>query len=439
MSEKKQIKLTQVGQNIILKVPGDKKQLVFTSAEKPKREEVKTLVAQYNKLPSESRLNKILKLIAPKKQKAELAVVAKKKVEKHTKKSTKRDLKEVKALGKQVSKEVREALGNDPLFHIADGEVFLKPWTTVPMPILLVAKFVEEKNKGNNTEPLQNFWMRCLANTNPIARNKLFDYISRHKLVITEHGYIVTYRMVKKTDKPDVFTHAHSASPRLYYRMGEPFRIPRSECDEDGGHDCSRGLHTGTPNFIGIEGLDQLGEGYVDKSKVSILRKSEGGGYGTGYDYTPQRIQELRQQTFSESFGNQAVIVLVDPMHVVSVPLSDTRKLRACELFFVKTTTPEEVVDIQTSEFSVYSHSYNTIEKEELAAKLKEMKLEVGDYAPDTNFDVKIDEIKKRLKIKEDALKAKLSSVIGDDPVNKELSLEEINSIIAARLAVNSK
>lgn len=415
------IKLQQVGRTLIIVADG-KKLPPLTLQDKEKRESIKKQIESYNKLPSESKKEKIIKLFLPKTEAKLIAQKVEKKKAKREAIEIKQEIKKIAADLKGEEYEMAKFVTiaketiKDDRFIVLGHNMFLDPFTTVPLPKELIQELQYFSVTGQSLEPLVNFWQLALLNPNPIARTKLFAYLSRHKLIITPNGYFVTYRMVKKTNIPDVYTSARTGKEG--YRMGEVFKLDRKLCDEDGKNDCSRGLHTGTPDFIGIK----LGDGY--NAGVRIVTKSQGGGYGTGYD-----APVTENQQFNDTFGNQAVIVIVNPMHVVSVPDSDTRKLRTCELYFCKTTTAEEVLRLQTSEYSIYDSQYREFEKSQIQAMLAESKLE--NWVDDT--------AKAKKKEKLEALLAQQESVrtkvnVGTDNVNEALSLAQINQIIQSRL-----
>lgn len=429
-NEDLKIKLLQVGRSLILTVSGNK--YTFTTAEKDVREKLKEQIERHNKKPSKVSLDKIVKAVTPKAQEVEKKAIAVKAKAKHKVKETKRaiqqaskELAEIASKEVEISAEIAEAvnyLKGDTRFLVKNEEVFLIPFTEVPMPKELVFEIDRFITEGTDLQPLINFWMLALLNPNPIARTKLFGYLSRHKLIVTPSGYFVTYRMVKKTAQHGVYTSAHSGKEE--YRMGEVFKLPRTQCDEDGVNDCSRGLHTGTPDFIGLK----LGDGYHKEFKT----KAEGGNFGTGYDGPT-----VQNQHFSHDFGNQAVIVLVNPMHVVAVPNSDTRKLRACELYFCKETTVEEVIKLQTkAAYSVYEDLYREYEAGELRKMLETTKLE--HYSdPSNTSPVRLATDKKNNLIAElFRLKDNLK-VNGDDINMIGLSLADINKIIQSRIPNN--
>lgn len=414
------ITFKSLGRSIVVVV--GKESYVFTSAEKEKRDAIKAMVEAYNKRPSQTKLDALVKAVTPKAHAKEVAQKTEKKLKHKQAKTAKVELKKVTKekkvlLAEQAEsiKEVNDYLKGDSRFIVKDGEVYLAPFMEIPMPKELVTEILNWMDRGDSLQPLINFWMLAMLNPNPIARTKLFSYLTRHKLIITPNGYFVTYRMVKQTAVKDVYTSAHTGQEA--YRMGEAFRMPRAACDEDGKNDCSRGLHTGTPAFIGI----QLGDGYSMGTRV--VSKAQGGGYGTGYD-APRETKER----FDNTFGNQAVIVLVNPMHVVSVPNSDTRKMRSCELFFVKTTTAEEVVKMQLSDYALYDQSYKEFEKEELEKMLKQTKLEhYVDKAANATGAKKL-ELEHKIKQLQEQV-----NLGGDKPSQQGLNMELIRQIIKSR------
>jgi hypothetical protein len=354
------------------------------------------------------------------------------------KKALKRDLKEEKfrADHAQQFEKRRTAQRKEALQDlIKSGTVeavpkgfALKGYADVPMPELLVDRFIDFIALGRSTQPLVNFWIWCLLNPNKKARYKLFAYLHRHRLIITPSGYFVTYRMVKSTptSKEDgiyVANHRQADGSEFKHIVGQVSWMDRKDCDEEGANDCSAGLHTGSPDFIGIK----LGEGY---DKGEIKTKAQGGGYGTGYDAPKEVIQK-----FDNTFGNQAIICLVNPMHVVSIPDSDTRKMRSSEFYFAKLTTAEEVIGHLTEyDYSIFDSDYAAIEAGRLKEMLKDAKLE--DYTDGTVEQLK-NETKSAYKSRVDAIEARLEALqnsLLNEKVADDVSPNEMMRIIQSRV-----
>lgn len=394
----------------------------YKTLDPKKRDKIKKLIEGYNKRNSEAKLEAIIEAFDETKIKKKIE----KKVIKHKIKETSEELIKLKKGttvtkddGGKVTKQLKLSLESDKRFFIENDQVYLLPNKTVAMPQKLVDKIKLFIETGKDLNPLINFWKWCLLNPNPIARHKLFDYLERHNLIVTPNGNFVTYRMVKthvnNKKLPDgEFTDAHTGTFR--YKIGEVASMKRSDCDEDGSKDCSRGLHTGSPDFIGIK----LGDGY---NKGTIKTKSQGGGYGTGYDHPTE-------QQFDDTFGNQAVICLVNPMHVVSIPNSDTRKMRSCELYFAKTTTPEEVLNHLTDkDYTVFDHDYTVIQLAELDKLIKETNVVTySDKIKRLKSTEKIEEATKQL----NELKSRLA--LNGDKINQELPIQDIIGIIKSRI-----
>lgn len=357
---------------------------------------------------------------------------------KATKKSIKRKEKEsgktkekkyevglLKKITKSLAKEESDQL------VIINYSMALKGFESIPMPKLLTDKIKEFSDRGVSIQFLINFWYKCLANPNHIARTKLFDYLVGQNIIITESGNFVTYRMVKDCTNvgkklDGYYTDAHTHTMRYYPKS--ICSIPRSECDEDGSRDCSKGLHTGNPKFIGINvtksDKNGLGDGYNTGVTYEVSKESGyAAGYGTGYN-TPKPKEKAID--FDHSFGNVPIICIVNPSNVVSVPDSDTRKMRSCEFYFVKVTTAEEVIELEAGDYLLFDQDYEKIEIERLRSQIKEQGLEK--YIANDNYrSSDLSKLEKKLADKKIQLKQ-------NDHVSSDLKLEQIKKLIKNRI-----
>jgi len=90
--------LKLLGRSVVFKYTNEQNQptsLTFTSAEKEKRDEIKHLVEAYNKLPSKTKLEKIIKLMTPKTTAATEAKLIEKKVSKRSVAVIEKEVKEL--------------------------------------------------------------------------------------------------------------------------------------------------------------------------------------------------------------------------------------------------------------------------------------------------------------------------------------------------------
>lgn len=411
--------------------------VTYKETDKVKRDLAIAKLKEYGIKKSPVLLKEIMAIIKPVStekaivaEKAEIAAVAEKKKVKHQIKEATVEAKvEIKEAKKSDSKrkQILEGLLSTNVLQVNGLDYFLYGYPSVKMPELLVDRFVDYVVMKHDVQPLINFWMWCLLNPNKIARYKLFAYISKHKLIITPSGYFVTYRMVKSTttsEETGIYVDAHTGM--FEHIIGQVSRMDRKDCDEDGAKSCSRGIHTGSPDFIGIS----LGEGY-EKGEKQVKTRSQGGGYGTGY----AAPDEYTTQKFDNTFGNQAVIAIVNPMHVVSIPNSDTRKLRASEIFIAKKTTAQEVIDHLTMvDYLIFDNEYAQIEAKAIEAQLKDAKLE--DYSDGTVEKLtktKGSPAKKQLDILQNKLES-LSSKVMQDKIADDVTLEEMMKVIQSRV-----
>lgn len=442
---KETIKAMTVGKNFIVVVDGKKysKQVTVEEAKS-----ITNKVLLFNKINSKTKKEEILSLFEKKKQEEKVLAIKEKGIKKAIKKEVKSKDKEVKKeiktkitktkttlekvkktaskLGYKVVKKSGNVSISSLLVQSKDGGIALKGFEHISMPDLLVKKLNEWLDAEEHIQPLLNFWSLCLLNPNPIARTKLFDYLSDQKILITPSGYFVTYRMVKKTDDPRVFTDAHTQ--KMKYVVGTVCAIPREQCDEDGSKDCSRGLHTGTPKFIGIisatenqmiEGKGAIGDGYGKKITTKTINPDS---YGTGYDNP-----KTETQTFSNEFGNQAIITLINPAHVVSVPNSNTRKMRSCEFYFCKLTTAEEVIEMNNGGYLKFDKDYQKIEFEQLEEMLKQKEVKAFITSTSKEGSKKYEQLSLALIDVQNDIK------LSSDKINSHLEPEQLKSIIKQR------
>lgn len=398
---KDQFAAKKIGANMVAKLGDEKYSRKVTMEE---GEKIFKEIKIYNKKPSEERKQKIIKLLTPEATKVKEAKEKQdskiKGVNQQLKKKDKADIQEIAKAKGEVQKEVAKSKseGIDMLAYTKKG-VAMKGFENITMPKLLVDKITTFLKNNISIKPLINFWLLCLKNPNEVARTRLFEYLSHHRFIITPSGYFVTYRLVKSTNTKGVFTDARTSTFKI--KIGEVVTMPRNECDEDGANNCSKGLHVGSPSFIGVE----KGEGY-NKEKGQI---------GTGYVTQPH------------GQGDQAIIAFVNPANVVSIPNSDTRKLRCCEYYPFKTTTAEEIISVEDSDYYIYEADYKKIELEQLMSSIDKSSLK--EYFMSKGGD------KEKLERLRDKLNANIAKA-SEGNVAKSLTMDEIKEIVSSRLTV---
>jgi hypothetical protein len=239
---------------------------------------------------------------------------------------------------------------------------------SIPKP--LAEAFAEAVMEENHSrfDALRNFWLRLGKCPNPVSRESAYNYLAAHNFQITSQGMLIAYRNVNyhsDNEIPDMVDQVNDLvekvrkwkkTPRNYFvindegelkitrsetedsigtleeveqdldkiimtdartrtfkiRMGHIVRMDRRKCDATPEKSCSRGLHVGNINFP------------------------------------------------IHHFGKLSIVVLVDPIDIVSVPEYDENKMRVCRYLPVKFAshdngnlvmeTEESLTDVRESE-----------------------------------------------------------------------------------------
>lgn len=173
--------------------------------------------------------------------------------------------------------------GNTPLVVKGDS-VYWPEVSELSLPEQFVQAIVKAYQSGIEDAQIayKNFWTLCSLNPDERCRRNLFWFLEKHDLKISKCGFFVAYRNADTTEEEGVYTDHHSHSTRI--KIGDMVTMPREECDSIQDHECSVGLHVASSNW--------LSRNY---------------------------------------YGNQGLVVLVNPMDVCAVPnRSNYGKMRTC-------------------------------------------------------------------------------------------------------------
>lgn len=272
-------------------------------------------------------------------------------------------------------------------FYTEGNTVYLSG-TNRSLPDLLVKKFIEIitrvdkvfseeslQEKLNNDEEYvshKKFFMWCCLNPNAQSAEDLYGFLEKHNMKIDKHGNFYAYRRVKTVGndskelvdfisnsynkikavwkkspkkfkvvtvpdskefklkewdfnventeyvclgdleylylnlpnmKENRYTSAHTGKED--YRVGNVIFMPRNEGDDDNSVSCSMGFHAASKE----------------------------------YDYS--------------GFGDQDILVIINPMDVLAVPKGEIGKLRTCRWFFAMTLEKDERYILDEEDFNV--------------------------------------------------------------------------------------
>lgn len=233
----------------------------------------------------------------------------------------------------------------DSPFELKDG-LYYRKGLPYALPKMLLEEYSKCYKSNSSYQHLNNFWIKCCLNPDPIVRENLFWFLNKNGFNIATNGDFVAYRNAKlfqegnkelhdfivnqyqlvkykwkkspnnyivheaddgsyfmdkklwtekklgtldymfnnlSKETETIYTDAHSGTTRI--TIGNPVSIDRSKCDPNPNNLCSRGLHVASSSW--------LNKGY---------------------------------------FGDVSLICLVNPMNVVCVPKEDHYgKMRVCE------------------------------------------------------------------------------------------------------------
>lgn len=107
-------------------------------------------------------------------------------------------------------------------------------------------------------EPLVAFMNNLYDNTSEGVRAKLYQFMERNNLAITETGNVIVYKMVSDDGSPVYFPGHPFYRERnkkktlkvLKYAVGGTFTFPREQINES-GQACGLGLHVGNKTYWG--------------------------------------------------------------------------------------------------------------------------------------------------------------------------------------------
>lgn len=106
----------------------------------------------------------------------------------------------IKALKSYLNEKLRVAYLTGLETDVESGEVFMAGFNT-PVPKTLLEIVEEYHENGFPLEPIFNFWKLLMINPDTRVRESLFKFITAHDFVLTDKGYMLTYKAVYLKDQ----------------------------------------------------------------------------------------------------------------------------------------------------------------------------------------------------------------------------------------------
>lgn len=106
----------------------------------------------------------------------------------------------IKAVRAYLNEKLRVALYAGLETDVENGEVYLAGFNT-PIPQTLVDVIKEYHENDYPMHPIINFWKLLMVNPDKRVRESLFKFITTHDFVLTDNGYMVTYKAVYEKEE----------------------------------------------------------------------------------------------------------------------------------------------------------------------------------------------------------------------------------------------
>lgn len=285
----------------------------------------------------------------------------------------------------------------DNIFTIKNGNFYLSGYESVSMPEELVLRIQQHVEKGISVQPLVNFWKLLLLNPDENARNDAFKFMSEYDFPITDSGYFIGYRAVKRTDK--TYDAVTGWVPQKYVELkatGENPADYTAMTDPDGGEFVAVKTDIVTDNYgnfidpantlgnleemfqnqtTGVTDAPEFTDWYSGTTSVRI-----GGTVSmdrASVDCNPANTcssgLHIGAPGYVKGFGgsgSEYIACLVNPMNICAIPADYSyQKMRVCEYYAYGIVDLANDMEIRTPYFEV---DYKTYEERQLDEQLKE-------------------------------------------------------------------
>lgn len=285
---------------------------------------------------------------------------------------------------------------------VQNGNVYLEGFST-PLPKILLEIIKEYHENEYPLTPIVNFWLLLMINPDKRVREDLFDFITTHDFVLTDKGYMVTYKAVYvKEGVNDEDRKFFEFITQQFYKVRKDWKtspmryvVYKNLNDNTFSITKKKTAENWDEKTRNVEIFGNLGELY---EAIVLAAEKQDMSEVVYTDMHTQKMtikvgQPVRQARkecdanprqdcsnglhvgatkYVEKFANWnnktkkvILVCLVNPANVVAVPQYDHSKMRVCEYF------PFAIADYQDGKIDIieqkyFEDDYSSFEKEEL-------------------------------------------------------------------------
>lgn len=292
----------------------------------------------------------------------------------------------------------------DNIFTIKNGNFYLAGYESVAMPEELVVRIQAHVEQDISVQPLVNFWKLLLLNPDAQARQDTFKFMSEYDFPITDSGYFIGYRAVRRTDKtydavtgwvPQKYVElkATGENPADYTAMKDPdggefVAVKTDVITDDNGNFIDEENTLGnleemfTSQTTGVTDAPEYTDHYSGTTSVRL-----GGTVSmdrSSVDCDPSNTcsagLHIGAPGYVKNFGRGGSVYLaclVNPMNVCAIPSDYSyQKMRVCEYYAYGIVDLENDMEIRTPYFEL---DYKTFEQRELDKQLEEYEATIAE------------------------------------------------------------
>ena len=272
-------------------------------------------------------------------------------------------------------------------FYTEGNTVYLSG-TNRSLPDLLVKKFIEiitrvdkvfseeslqEKlNKDEEYLSHKKFFMWCCLNPNAQSAEDLYGFLEKHNMKIDRHGNFYAYRRVKTVGNDnkelvDFISNTYNKIKAVWKKSPKKFKVvtvpdskkyelKQSDFNvEDTEYVCLGDLeylYLNLPNMQENR-YTSAHTGQEDYRVGNVISMPRNEGDDNNSVSCSMGFHAASKEYDYSGFGDQDILVIINPMDVLAVPKGEIGKLRTCRWFFAMTLEKDERYILDEEDFNV--------------------------------------------------------------------------------------
>ena len=272
-------------------------------------------------------------------------------------------------------------------FYTEKNTVYLSG-TNRSLPDLLVKKFIkiitrvdkvfseeslqEKLNKDEEYLSHKKFFMWCCLNPNAQSAEDLYGFLEKHNMKIDRHGNFYAYRRVitvgnDSKELVDFISNVYNKIKAVWKKSPKKFKvvtIPDSNKYEikpfDFNVENTEYICLGDLEYLYLN-LPNMKEnrytsahtGKEDYRVGNVISMPRDEGDDNNSISCSMGFHAASKEYDYSGFGDQDILVIINPMDVLAVPKGEVGKLRTCRWFFAMTLEKDERYILDEEDFNV--------------------------------------------------------------------------------------